>query len=162
ACSRAGSITRTTFDTTPTWTPRNVTAAPGARPPTEPSKNTTALSLVENASRPPKNRIAATTSARPPSRKPPRAAGLDDMGVLPSGGRPRARSWRRAPHECLNGWMGRGIAQRARRAVRDRGLGLGVEKHAVVADGEQARQLVADQHHGGAETVAQLEDELVK
>ena len=44
----------------------------------------------------------------------------------------------------------------------DRRARLGVQEDAVVADGEQARQLVADHDDGGAEAVPQLQDQVVQ
>ena len=44
----------------------------------------------------------------------------------------------------------------------DRGLGLGVEEHAVIGNGEQARQFVADDDDGGTQPVAQIEDQIVQ
>ena len=37
-----------------------------------------------------------------------------------------------------------------------------IEKHAVVTDGENARQLVGHHHHRGPQTVAQLENQIVE
>src|SRR5258706_2137632 len=157
ACRSVGKTINATRDTEPTRTPRKVTAAPGDRPPTEPSKYATASSREANRPLPPKNRIAAITIARPPRTKPPTAAGL---GAAMAGLRLGDRFG--SPHERLDGRMLGRVAQVARRAMADRGLGLGVEEHAVVADREQAGQLVADQDHGCAEAVAQLQDEFVE
>src|ERR1700688_2716745 len=52
---------------------------------------------------------------------------------------------RRLPvHEGAYRWMYARVAQDLRRAVRDRGLRLGVEEYTVIANVEEARQLVAD------------------
>ncbi len=80
---RLASTKSATAETDPTRTPRKVTGDPGPRPPTDPSKYTTAFVLDENACGPPKNRMATTTMIRAPSTKPPTAAGLaDGMGRL--------------------------------------------------------------------------------
>src|SRR5260221_10680753 len=158
ACMSLGSSTSATCDTEPTRTPRNVTGAPCTRPPTDPSKKTTALVFTANISPPPKNRIAATTIAMPPSRNPPTAAGLGgSMRTLRCGS-----CGRRAPHEGLDRRMDRRVAQVPRRAVPDRGFRVGVEEHAVVADREQTGKLVAHKDHRGAKPVTKLEDELVE
>ena len=39
---------------------------------------------------------------------------------------------------------------------------LRVEKHAVVANRKDARQLMSDNHNRGAQTVAQLQDKIVE
>src|SRR5678815_1071875 len=44
----------------------------------------------------------------------------------------------------------------------DHRLALPVEKHRVVADGEDARQLVGHHDDRGAEAVAQIEDEVIE
>ena len=44
----------------------------------------------------------------------------------------------------------------------DHGFGVGIEKDRVVPNGEDARQLVRHHHHRGAETIAQLEDQLIQ
>src|SRR5262249_37722494 len=49
-----------------------------------------------------------------------------------------------------------------RLATGDHGPGLGVQKHGVVRDGEDTGQLVRDDHHGGAEAGAQLQDQVVE
>src|SRR5208337_179091 len=41
-------------------------------------------------------------------------------------------------------------------------LGLGIEEDAVVADGEDARQLMGDHDDRGAEAVAQLENKIIQ
>ena len=41
-------------------------------------------------------------------------------------------------------------------------FGFRIEKHAVVADRKNARQLVGDHDDRGAEAVAQLEDQIVQ
>src|SRR5258706_14089897 len=98
ACRSVGKTINATRDPEPTRTPRKVTAAPGDRPPTEPSKYATASSREANRPPPPKNRIAAITMARPPSTKPPTAAGL---GAAMDGLRSGDRLGR--PPECLDG-----------------------------------------------------------
>src|SRR4051794_25155119 len=155
----AASTTSATRDTEPTRTPRKFTDAPDARPPTDPSKNTTASVRGLNMLPPPKKRTAATMIPMAPRTKPPTAAGLaSDIRALPLLDRFR----RRSPHEGLNGRMAARVAQVPRRAMGDRGLRIGVEEHAVIADGKEARQLVADHDHGRAEPVAKLEDQLVE
>src|SRR5262245_48736376 len=54
------------------------------------------------------------------------------------------------------------VAQPFRRATGDHGPGVRVEKHRIVRDGENTRELVRYDHHGGAETVTQLEDQIVE
>ena len=54
------------------------------------------------------------------------------------------------------------VAQRARRAVRDRGMRRGIQEYAVIGDREQARQFVADQHDGLSEAIAKLQDQVVE
>src|SRR5476651_2075843 len=122
------STTRATLDTDPTGTPRNVTGAPTTSPPTDPSKNTTALVLGENTWPPPKKRMPATTIARPPRTNAPTAAGLaEDIRTLPVSSRPR----RQAVHKRLHGGVRTRIAQVARRAMRDGRPGRRIQEHAV-------------------------------
>src|SRR5437773_4704154 len=47
-------------------------------------------------------------------------------------------------------------------AAGDHGSRFRVEKHAVVADGKNARQLMGDNHHRRAQAVAQLQDKIVE
>ena len=47
-------------------------------------------------------------------------------------------------------------------AAGDHGPRFRVEKHAVVADGKDARQLMGDDHDCGAEAVAQLQDQIIE
>src|SRR5262245_60859128 len=56
----------------------------------------------------------------------------------------------------------RALEQLLRGARGDRRAGFGVEEDAVVGDLEDARELVSDDHHRGAEAVAELEDEIVE
>ena len=42
------------------------------------------------------------------------------------------------------------------------GLGVGIEKHAVVTDGEDAGELVGHHHHRRPQTVAQLENQIIE
>src|SRR5262245_55842356 len=58
--------------------------------------------------------------------------------------------------------VGRIRQQIARVALGPHGARVGVEKHRVVRDGEDTLQLVRDDHEGGAEAVAQLEDQFVQ
>ena len=67
-----------------------------------------------------------------------------------------------ARQEAAHGGLVGMVTQFLRIAVRDRGARLDVEEEAVVADGEDAGQLVGDDDDGGAEAVAQLEDEVVE
>src|SRR5690242_18598153 len=68
-----------------------------------------------------------------------------------------------APREELaHGGIRRVREQLARRPRRADRATLGVEEDAVVADREDARELVGDDDDRGAEAVAQLEDQVVE
>src|SRR4029453_1076181 len=94
---------------------------------------------------PPKNRMAATASARPPSTKAPTTAGLGAaIRALPGVLGPLAR------HERAHRRVAAPVAQRPGRAMGDRRARLGVQEDTVVADREQAGQLGAYHADGGA------------
>jgi len=46
--------------------------------------------------------------------------------------------------------------------MRDGRLRLGIQKHAVIADGKQARQFMADDDDRGTESIAQLQNQVVQ
>jgi hypothetical protein len=48
------------------------------------------------------------------------------------------------------------------RAVSDHGLGVCIQEDAIVADAEQARQIVADHDDRHAKTIAQFQDQIVQ
>jgi hypothetical protein len=58
--------------------------------------------------------------------------------------------------------VGAVIAQINGVAGRGHGSRLRIEKHAVIANGEDTRQLVSDDHDGCAQTVAELQDEPIE
>src|SRR5262249_48664942 len=159
ACMIFGSIVSATRETEPTRTPRKVTGEPGPRPPTDPSKYTTAFVLGAKAAAPPKNRMPATTIASPPRTKPPTPVGLA-RGIF-------CLRWPRddrirSPHESLNGWMVRLVAQIAWGAVPDPSLRLRIEEDAVIADRKQAGQFVTHNDYGHAKPVAQFQDQFIE
>src|SRR4051812_24033332 len=102
--------------------------------------------------------MAATMSASAPRTKPPTIVGLGFLAMVRSlcVGRPAARQ------KLPDALVGRMRQQGARRSACAEGPRRGVEVDAVVADGEDARQLVRDDDHRRAEAVAQLDDQLVE
>ena len=54
------------------------------------------------------------------------------------------------------------VTQRSRRAMRDRRSRLRIQEDAVIADPEQAGQFMAHDDDGGAETLAQLENQVIE
>src|SRR5215469_231225 len=144
--------------TVPICTPRNLTGAPGESPLTLPLKNSTYCCVFWN--RRPEPSITITSTARPiaPRTKAPTRAGLTRLPMLP---------------RCFLGVLAAGeetvdyriVAvgeQLVRIAVGDHRAALGVEKDAVVANGEDTRELVRDDHDRRTETIAQFQDQIVE
>src|SRR5262245_42273021 len=98
--------------------------------------------------------IATTSSPMAPSTKTPTTAGLIRLPMpwgLP------------APREELAHARVRRVGQQLpRRTHRADRVRRRVEEHAVVADREDARQLVRDDDDGRPEAVTQLDDQLVE
>src|ERR1700735_5399687 len=146
--------------TDPTRTPRNVTGAPTSRPATEAWKYTTAWTVRLSTWVPPNRRMAPTPSARPLRTKPPTMVGLAVlMGI--SCRNPIVKRVLTV-HEGMNDRVITAVAQLARRAMGNHRLGRGIEEDSVIANLEQAGQLVADQHDRRAETVAQFSDQIIE
>src|SRR5882724_901193 len=111
-----------------------------------------------------------TTNATAPTTKAPISFGLARftallLSVMASGltglsGRLGAHgsAGEKRPHLRI----GAGIAQVLGIPAGDHGFAVGIEKDRIVADGEDARQLVRHHYDGGAQTIAQLEDQLIQ
>src|SRR5260221_8985867 len=67
-----------------------------------------------------------------------------------------------AVEECDDAWIVAVVAQLHRVATGDDATRVLVQHDAVAADGEDALQLVAGNHHGHAEARIQRQDELVQ
>ena len=65
-------------------------------------------------------------------------------------------------HEGVYGGMRTLIAQSSRCTVGDGRLRFGIQEHAVIANAEQARELVTHHDDGYAETIAQLPDQIIE
>src|SRR5262245_32146745 len=145
------------LDTVPSCTPRKLTGDPTVSPATLPSKAITQVTGRLNHWRPPRSRTATTVSAIPPSTNAPIRVGFGRLAIaaaphrsgllgLPAGEKGAHLRVRALGEQCP------GIAPGRHRA------GLGVEEDRVIADGEDAGQLVRHHHHGAAQAAAQLED----
>src|SRR6266851_1644620 len=148
-----GSNTAAIFVTCPTLTPLNLTGEPIDSPVIEPSKNITNRSRFWKNLPDPKTRMATAASATAPTTNPPITvflACLATARLLAAGQEGEHPGVLRFGQELL------------RVARGDHRLALGVEKHRVVPDGEDARELVRHHHNGGAEAVAQIEDQVVE
>lgn len=65
-------------------------------------------------------------------------------------------------HEGLHGGMRALIAENVRCAACNGRTRFGIQEHAVVADAEEARQLVAHHDDGNTETVPKAFDQIVE
>src|SRR5207249_4860166 len=107
----------------------------------------------------PQTTTATTTRMIAPITKAPIRAGFVFLPMLG----PRAVAALLAPREeRAHARILRLLAQHPWRAARDQHAALGVEEHAVVGDGEDARQLVRHHDDRRAQAVPQLEDEIVQ
>src|SRR5579859_2297972 len=98
---------------------------------------------------PPSSRIAAITSRKAPSTKAPTRVGFTRLATNAYG-----YAFDRlvaAGQEGMDHGIGTLFQQGLGIAQRDLGLALGIEEDRIVADGEDAGQLVGHDHHGGAE-----------
>src|SRR5487761_510651 len=115
---------------------------------------------------PPITTIPKSTSASAPSTNAPTKGGLT---FLPIDLFPRLAALRRfrfafgaAGQKAAHARIGRVFEQFARIALGYRRMAVGVEKDAVVADREDAGELVRHHDDGGAERVADLQDQFVE
>jgi hypothetical protein len=67
-----------------------------------------------------------------------------------------------AGQEGVHRRVGTVFQQDLRIAQRDLGLGHRVEKDGIIADGEDARQFMGDDHHRRPKIVAQRQDQIVE
>src|SRR5262249_43235723 len=127
------STTTLTSVTDPTLTPLKVTGAPIAIPLSDPSKYATRVCGLLKNFPPPKTTRAATARTTAPTTNAPISAGfaLRAMPIPPL----------RPGEKPANFDLGAISQQGPGRAGRDHRLRLGVEKHRVVGDCEDARQL---------------------
>src|SRR5262245_57356611 len=143
--------------TCPMSTPLNLTGAPMLSPFTEPGKNMTNVSARLKNCPEPNTTMPRMASASAPTTNRPMTVGL---AFLPM---PHfLRRLRAAGQKAAHIGIGRVIAQFLRVAAGGHRARLHVEEDAVVADGEDAGQLVRDDDDRRAEAVAQLEDELIE
>src|SRR5262249_2589773 len=148
-----GSSTAAIFVTSPIWTPLNLTGEPTDSPVIEPEKYITFVNRFSKNLPDPKTTTPVTASATAPTTKAPMSVllGCLAMARLSTAGEER---------------MHPGVLRFGQELLRisrgDHALALAVEEHRVVANGEDARQLVGHHHDGGAEAVTQIEDEVVQ
>src|SRR6267154_2246189 len=148
-----GSNTAEIFVTCPTFTPRNSTADPTDNPVIEPEKNITNVYRLWKNLPDPKTVMPRTASATAPTTNPP----ISVFGACLATARLFA-----AGQEGAHPGILRSGEELFRVARGDDRLALVIEKYGVVTDGEDARELVCDDHDGGAQAVAQIEDEIVE
>src|SRR6267142_3917726 len=148
-----GSNTAAIFVTCPTLTPRNSTGEPTDSPVIEPEKNITNVSRFWKNLPDPKTVMPAAASATAPITKAPIIVFFAWLAM----DRPFA-----AGQEVEHPGVLRFGQEPLRVARGDHRLALAVEEHRVVCDGEDARQLVRHDHDGGAEAVAEIEDQVVE
>src|SRR5689334_2878882 len=147
--------------TLPILTPRKVTGDPIARPEREDSRKYKTASRVVARNLPPPNAIAPmSTSAIAPTTKPPISFGFAFLAILIA--LPRRIPQLAAKQEVANLWIRAFVAQHLRVTRGDHGLGICVEEHRVVADGENAGEFMGDHGDRGTEAVSQLENEVVQ
>src|SRR6267142_3606719 len=145
-----GSNTAAIFVTCPTLTPLNSTGEPTDSPVIEPEKNITKVKRFWKNLPDPKTTMATTASATAPTTKAPITVFLVCLATA----RLFAAGQEGAHPRVLR------FGQKLLRIARsDHRLAFPVQEHRVVADGEDAGELVRDHHDGGAEAVAQIEDE---
>src|SRR6266436_6638663 len=148
-----GSSTAAILVTRPTLTPRNSTGEPTESPVIEPEKNITYVNRFWKNLPDPKTTMATAASATAPTTKAPISvflACLATARLLAPG--------QEGPHPRILRF-----GQKLLRVARsDHRLAFPVQEHRVVADGEDAGELVRHDHDGGAEAVAQIEDEVVE
>src|SRR5262245_32059185 len=132
-----GSSTAAIFVTCPILTPLNSTGEPIDKPVMEPEKNITHVKRFWKNLPEPNTVMPSTASARAPTTNPPISVllGCLAMARVSTPGEEREHAGIR-----------RLLQQLLRVARRDRRPGLAVEQHRVVADGEDARQLVSHHH----------------
>src|SRR5215469_17382885 len=151
--------------TLPSGTPRKRTAEPCARPSTDPSKKTTYLRVTSKKVKEPKTSAAATSKPIAARTKPPTIFGFarrlmhplpGSLGFLRSGG------GFTPPQKSLDFRIRTFGEQLFWGAPGNLRLRVRIEKDAVIADREDAWQLVRDHNDRGAEAVAQLEDQIIQ
>src|SRR5712671_6531028 len=148
-----GSNTATIFVTCPTLTPLNSTGEPTDSPVIEPEKNITKVNRFWKNLPDPKTTMATTASATAPTTKAPITVFLVCLATA----RLLAAGQEGAHPQVLR------FGQKLLRITRsDHRLAFPVQEHRVVADGKDAGELVRHDHDGGAEAVAQIEDEIVE
>src|SRR6266403_2163228 len=148
-----GSSTAAIFVTCPTLTPLNSTGEPTDNPVIEPEKNITKVNRFWKNLPDPKTRMATAASATAPTTKAPISVFLACLATV----RLLATGQEGAHPRVLR------FGQKLLRVARgDHRLALAVEEHRVVADGEDARELVRHHHDGGVEAVAQVEDQVIE
>src|SRR5262249_42589419 len=148
-----GSNTAEIFVTCPTLTPLNSTGEPTDSPVIEPEKNITNVSRFWKNLPDPKIVMPAAASATAPTTNVPISVFLAWLAMAP----PLA-----AGQEVDHPGVVRSRQQLPRVARGDHRLAPAVQKHRVVCDGEDAGELVRHDHDGGAEAVAEIEDQLVQ
>src|SRR5512138_258657 len=147
-------------ETLPRGTPRYWTGAPTLKPATLLSKAIRHVVGRVNQWRPARTRTAAAARASAPRTKTPISVGLTFLTISgPSSARGGGLP---APQERLHGGVRRFGKQGLRIAARDDRVPLCIQEHRIVADGEDARQLVSDDHDRAAETLPELEDQVVE
>src|SRR5712664_721860 len=148
-----GSNTAAIFVTCPTLTPLNSTGEPTDSPVIEPEKNITKVNRFWKNLPDPKTTMATTASAMAPTTKAPISVFLDCLATA----RLLATGQEGAHARVLR------FGQKLLRVARsDHRLAFPVQEDRVVADGKDAGELVRHDHDGGAEAVAQIEDEIVE
>src|SRR6266852_4614120 len=125
-------------------------------PLSDPSKQATTVCFWVKNLPPPNTTSPATASTSAPTRNAPIRAGFALRATLLP---PVAIASRQ---EAMDLGVCAFLEERLWISLRDHRLRLRVQEHRVVPDGEDARQLVGHHHHGGAEAVSQLEDEVVQ
>src|SRR5262249_8982360 len=111
-----------------------------------------------NMERDPQSAIEATASAMAPTTNAPVSTGLVFLAMRFLHGAVLTS----AREKFDDAWIFAVGEQLARRSCRDLGMGRSVEEHAVVADGEDAGELVSHDHERCTEARPEIEDQLVE
>src|SRR5215475_9302665 len=101
--------------------------------------------------------MPATPTPVAPRMKAPTMPGLARTRVSPDGGHGTP-----AFHKGADRRIVATVAQAPGRAVRDGALGFRIKEDAIVADREQARQLMGHNDDGRPKTLAELQDQVVQ
>src|SRR5438132_4997259 len=148
-----GSNTAAILVTCPILTPLNSTGEPTESPVIEPEKNITSVDRFWKNLPDPKTVMPTAASATAPTTNAPMRVFrgcLATARLLAAG------------EEGMHPGVFR-FGQKLPRVARgDHRLAFPVEEHGVVADGEDARELVRHDDDGGTQAVAQVEDEIVE